>query len=378
MVTVEISSATTEPQEPVLGRDDAIRLEAISKRFGRVEAVKECNLSIPRGSFVSLLGPSGCGKTTLLRVIGGFERQDSGEVWVHGNRVNDLPPNKRNVNTIFQGYALFPHKTVSANVAFPLEIKRVPKAQRRERVREMLNLVRLDGMETRRASQLSGGQRQRVALARALAGRPEVLLLDEPLAALDLQLRKTMQLELRRIQQELGTTFLYVTHDQGEALTMSDRIVLMDGGCVMQEGTPRELYDRPRTVFASNFIGESNLLPGTIWKRTEAGLQVSVGDILVLAPDDPSFAAGDKVIVSIRPEQLIASNNGALGDCENQVAGVVVQQVFLGHLVRYHIELPTGTTLTIERNAALDEGWSTGTAVEVGWSQAAVNVLREQ
>ncbi len=253
-----------------VGEAPAIELEAICKRFGRVCAVEECTLTVPRGAFVSLLGPSGCGKTTLLRLIGGFERQDGGTIRVHGDVVDGLPPNKRNVNTVFQGYALFPHKTVFDNVAFPLEIKRVPKAERRERVREMLALVRLEGMEQRRAAQLSGGQKQRVALARALVGRPEVLLFDEPLAALDLKLRKTMQFELRRIQRELRTTFLYVTHDQSEALTMSDQIVLMDGGQVVQEGGPVDLYERPSSVFASSFIGETNLLAGEVaakWRR---------------------------------------------------------------------------------------------------------------
>ena len=359
------------------GEAPAIELEAICKKFGRVCAVEECTLSIPNGAFVSLLGPSGCGKTTLLRLIGGFESQDSGTIRVHGEVVNGLPPNQRNVNTVFQGYALFPHKTVFDNVAFPLEIKKVPKAERQERVREMLALVRLEGMEQRRAAQLSGGQKQRVALARALVGRPEVLLLDEPLAALDLKLRKTMQFELRRIQRELQTTFLYVTHDQGEALTMSDQIVLMDGGRVVQEGGPVDLYERPRSVFASSFIGETNLLGGEVVARNDSGLELRIGGLSVQAPDDAGFEVGDKVVASIRPERLTATSNGSISGIVNRTSGVVRQVVFLGHLVRFVVEIAPEVLLTVEQSAARDQTWPVGAQVELGWARDAVNVLPE-
>ena len=374
----KIAAALPVSEEPRIDdKAPAIALEGICKRFARVEAVKDCTLMIPRGSFVSLLGPSGCGKTTLLRLIGGFERQESGTIRVHGERVDGLPPNKRDVNTVFQGYALFPHKTVFDNVAFPLEIERVPKAERAERVREMLALVRLEGMEKRRAAQLSGGQRQRVALARALVGRPEVLLLDEPLAALDLKLRKAMQLELRRIQEELGTTFLYVTHDQGEALTMSDQIVLMDQGRIVQEGPPTDLYERPRTIFASDFIGEANLLDGRVVEKREAEVLVAVSDFMVIAPLRPDFDVGDRVVVSIRPERLNASLEGSLSDFENRVKGTVRRRVFLGHLIQFLIEVVPGVMLTVEQGAAQGAAWAEGTRVEVGWSKDDVNVLPE-
>ena len=355
----------------------AITLEGVCKTFTRVEAVKECDLSIPRGAFVSLLGPSGCGKTTLLRMIGGFERQDQGTIRVHGEVVDGLPPNKRNVNTVFQGYALFPHKTVFANIAFPLEIMKVPKRERKERVREMLALVHLEGMEDRRAGQLSGGQRQRVALARALVGRPDVLLLDEPLAALDLKLRKAMQMELRRIQRELNTTFLYVTHDQGEALSMSDRVVLMNEGLVVQQGAPVDLYERPRTVFASNFVGETNLMGGTVAESTPSGLRIAIGDFSVLTPAAPEFEIGGPAVVSVRPERLIAGNNGSLAGLDNRVSGTVRERVFLGHLVRLLVEVSPDVVLTVEQSAAAGTHWQVGDRVDVGWEKDAANVLRE-
>jgi spermidine/putrescine ABC transporter ATP-binding subunit len=355
----------------------AISLEGVSKRFGRVDAVRECTLSVPRGAFVSLLGPSGCGKTTLLRMIGGFEQQDSGTIRVHGEQVDFLPPNKRDVNTVFQGYALFPHKTVFENIAFPLEIARVPKAERRERVREMLSLVRLEAMEDRRASQLSGGQGQRVALARALVGRPAVLLLDEPLAALDLSLRKAMQLELRRIHEELGTTFLYVTHDQTEALTMSDRIVLMDGGEIVQHGPPDDVYDRPQTVFASSFLGEANLLSGQITHTDETKCVVAVGDFTVVAPATPELERGDSAVLCVRPERVTMSPNGSIPLLENRLTGTIKRRIFMGHLVRLLIEVSPGVVLTVERNAADADVDPVGSQVDVAWSKQAVVVLRE-
>src|SRR3954465_8062753 len=242
----------------------AISLEGGGKSFGSVVAVRETNLDIRDGEFFSMLGPSGCGKTTTLRMIAGFEIPDQGRILLRGGDVTKVPPNQRNVNTVFQHYALFPHMTVADNVSFGLELKKVPRGERRERVAEMLRVVELEGMEKRKPQQLSGGQQQRVALARALVNRPAALLLDEPLGALDVKLRKQMQLELKRIQHELGTTFVYVTHDQDEALAMSDRIAVMNHGKVEQLGSPREIYEQPRTAFVADFIGSPEPLPLTI------------------------------------------------------------------------------------------------------------------
>src|SRR6186713_589317 len=238
----------------------AISLEDVGKRFGDVVAVRETNVDIRDGEFFSMLGPSGCGKTTTLRMIAGFEVPDEGRVLLRGVDVTNTPPNQRNVNTVFQHYALFPHMSVLDNVSFGLELKRVPRGERRDRVAEMLRVVQLEGMEKRKPQQLSGGQQQRVALARALVNRPAALLLDEPLGALDVKLRRHMQRELKRIQAELGTTFVYVTHDQEEALAMSDRIAVMNGGRVEQLGSPREIYERPESPFVADFIGSLNTL----------------------------------------------------------------------------------------------------------------------
>src|SRR5919198_1378880 len=238
----------------------AIGLEGVSKRFGGVGAVDDVSLEIAEGEFFSLLGPSGCGKTTTLRMVAGFERPDDGRIVLQGNDVTTVPANKRPVNMVFQQYALFPHMSVYDNVAFGLKVKKVPRAEHLERVHDMLRVVSLEGLDKRRARQLSGGQQQRVALARALVNRPTALLLDEPLGALDVKLRKQMQLELKRIQHELGTTFVYVTHDQEEALAMSDRIAVMNRGRVEQLGTPREIYEHPQTPFVAEFIGMLNSL----------------------------------------------------------------------------------------------------------------------
>jgi spermidine/putrescine transport system ATP-binding protein len=244
--------------------DDVIELDAVTKYFGDFPAVREADFAIARGEFFAMLGPSGCGKTTTLKMIAGFEQPSAGRVLLEGNDVSRVPPHKRNVNTVFQQYALFPHMSVAENVAFGPRSKKVPRAEYTQRVAEMLDVVRLADFAKRKPSQLSGGQQQRVALARALVNYPSALLLDEPLAALDLKLREAMQLELKRIQREVGITFVFVTHDQGEALTMSDRIAVMNEGVVEQIGTPEEIYQRPASLFVAGFIGSANLLPGTI------------------------------------------------------------------------------------------------------------------
>src|SRR3954470_23061055 len=286
------------------GDGQAIVLDAVSKQFGDHAAVRDVNLSIRDGEFFSLLGPSGCGKTTTLRMIAGFVEPDEGRILLQGRDVTTVPPNKRPVNMVFQQYALFPHMSVYDNVAFGLTVKRVPRSEHRSRIEELLRVVSLEGYESRKPRQLSGGQQQRVALARALVNRPAALLLDEPLGALDVKLRKQMQLELKRIQHELGTTFVYVTHDQEEALAMSDRIAVMNRGQVEQLGTPREIYDHPRTAFVADFIGSLNALELTIDEL--------VGDYSVarLGDDDRVIAPaagrrpGDAVRVAVRPEHV--------------------------------------------------------------------------
>src|SRR5881397_3976468 len=273
----------------------AIALEDVGKRFGKVGAVQGVTLSIGEGEFFSLLGPSGCGKTTTLRMIAGFEVPDEGRIVLQGRDVKSVSPNRRPVNMVFQQYALFPHMSIYDNVAFGLKVKRVPKEEHRDRVHELLRVVSLEGMERRRPRQLSGGQQQRVALARALVNRPAALLLDEPLGALDVKLRKQMQLELKRIQHELGTTFVYVTHDQEEALAMSDRIAVMNRGQVEQTGDPREIYDRPRTAFVADFIGSLNaldltideLVGGYVVMRVGEGERVVVSAGSAMRPGDP-------------------------------------------------------------------------------------------
>jgi spermidine/putrescine transport system ATP-binding protein len=360
-----------DPELAANGRSPAIAVEGLTKRYGETLALDTCTLQIARGEFVSLLGPSGCGKTTLLRLIGGFVRPDGGTIRLLGSSVDGLPPNRRPVNTVFQGYALFPHRTVAQNVAFPLEVSGVPASERRLRVREALDLVRLPDIGERKPSELSGGQSQRVALARALVGRPGVLLLDEPLAALDLKLRQTMQLELRRIQEELGTTFLYVTHDQEEALTMSDRVFLMNAGRIVQDGAPREIYDRPATVFASSFVGEANLLEAAVVHGTPEATVVRAGAIELEGPPG-TMAAGTDVVVSVRPEAI---RLGAVAAGPNCFDATVRRLIFLGPLVRVVVELVPGTTLTLAVGRDQADGLVEGAAVDIGFPRSAVHIL---
>src|SRR5579875_3128718 len=285
----------------------AIELIQVAKAFNSgqdaVAAVDNVDLVVREGEFFSLLGPSGCGKTTTLRMIGGFEEPTDGTVLLHGKDVTNVPPNRRDVNMVFQHYALFPHMNVADNVAFGLERKGVAKSEVKQRVAEALELVELTGRERRRPRELSGGQQQRVALARALVNRPRALLLDEPLGALDLKLRQTMQMELKRIQREVGITFVYVTHDQSEALTMSDRIAVMNDGVIEQLGLPREIYEHPATRFVAGFIGTSNLLSGTVSRVVEgnAVIEVSADERIVVPVRDRPLAAGEEVELTVRP-----------------------------------------------------------------------------
>jgi len=326
-----------------------IRLVDLEKRFREVIAVDRINLRIEAGEFFSLLGPSGCGKTTTLRMIGGFEAPTGGSIELRGRDVTNDPPDRRPVNMVFQNYALFPHLNVGDNIAFGLRRKNIDKAQIRQRVHEALELVHLTGYEKRRPNQLSGGQQQRVALARALVNRPNVLLLDEPLGALDLKLRKALQIELKRVQAEVGITFVYVTHDQEEALTMSDRIAVMSHGKVEQLGTPEELYERPRTRFVADFIGTTNLLTGAVEAAdATAGtalVRLTGGDTCVVAGMD--MAIGRTVELSVRPESiLIKASNGAAPAGPDPIRGSVEQVAYLGGNVQYQVRTNGGLAIT--------------------------------
>jgi spermidine/putrescine transport system ATP-binding protein len=318
----------------------AIEMRDVVKRFGEVVAVDHVDMRIRDGEFFSMLGPSGCGKTTSLRMIAGFEYPTSGDICLNGQPIGNTPPFQRNVNTVFQSYALFPHLSVAQNVAFGLEMKKVPKADIARRVREALDMVRLSGFDERKPRQLSGGQQQRVALARALVNHPDVLLLDEPLGALDLKLRKEMQIELKGLQERVGITFIYVTHDQEEALTMSDRIAVMSGGRVLQIGSPTEIYERPNCRFVADFIGESNFLPGRVSEADAAHAVVTTPDGLVLRGQCPAaLQVGDQAMVSIRPEKARLTLREPDAGTANVFAVVVDRVSYIGSDTRIRVRL---------------------------------------
>jgi len=322
-----------------------IRIERVTKKFGDTVAVDDVTFEIPGGEFFSMLGPSGCGKTTTLRMIAGFEDPTAGRIILEGKDVSFVPPAKRNVNMVFQAYGLFPHMTVSQNVAFGLKVKKVVRAEIAERVQEALRTVRMDAFADRRPAHLSGGQQQRVALARALVNRPAALLLDEPLGALDLKLRKEMQLELRRIHATTGTTFVYVTHDQEEALTMSQRIAVMKDGLVQQVATPRELYEKPANAFVAGFIGTSNVInvqPGGV-RDGVAVMDLGDGD-RVCVPDVGSGAGPVKIIV--RPERMRVWGDPD-GERISRVRGTIAEVVYLGSMTQLIIDLKTGERVTV-------------------------------
>lgn len=331
-----------------------IRLEKVVKRFKETVAVDDVSITVEDGEFFSLLGPSGCGKTTTLRMIGGFEEPTSGRVFLGGDDVTDVPPYRRNVNTVFQSYALFPHLDVGENVAFGLKRRKLSPNEIEPRVTEMLRLVRMEGFEQRKVNQLSGGQQQRVALARALVNEPKVLLLDEPLGALDLKLRKEMQLELKRIQSDVGITFIYVTHDQDEAMTMSDRIAVMNAGKIEQIGSPEEVYELPATSFVASFLGASNLLHGEIQSidgdtasvRLTAGVVVSVPARRLAAPSGP-------VGVGVRPEKLQLLSTTETSPYPNVLEGRVVASSYTGISTSYQVLMDDGAVLVAyEQNVA--------------------------
>jgi len=351
----------------------AIRFEGVTKRFGEAVAVDNLNLEIEKGEFFSLLGPSGCGKTTTLRMVAGFEQPSEGRIYLDGEPVETVPPYKRNVNTVFQSYALFEHLNIEDNVAFGLKRRKIDKDEIRTRVAEALELVELRGREKSQPSELSGGQKQRVALARALVNRPSVLLLDEPLGALDLKLRKQMQVELKGIQREVEITFLYVTHDQEEALAMSDRIAVMEGGQVKQCSSPEDVYEHPTGPFVAGFIGVSNLLPGV---AENGGVRLSSGE---LCPADVpgDCAPGEQVQLSVRPEKIWTeeAEEGMVS-----IDGTVVERVYVGTSTQVIVELGSGVRLiALDQNfnrAQADDRWEIGDRLTVSWHPEHSLVLR--
>jgi spermidine/putrescine transport system ATP-binding protein len=360
-----------------------VGLYDVTKRFGDTVAVAGITIEIARGEFFSLLGPSGCGKTTSLRMIAGFEEPDAGNVVLAGRAITGVPPYKRNVNTVFQSYALFPHLTVFDNVAFGLRRKRIPRAEVRERVHRYLDLVQLHGYDDRRPSQLSGGQQQRVALARALVNEPSVLLLDEPLGALDLKLRKQMQLELMRIQREVGVTFIYVTHDQEEALVMSDRIAVMSNGHVEQIGFPEDIYERPATRFVAGFIGTSNIVEAEITGRAGDFLEVaaSPGDrLLVPAPAGRTLRPGDRIAFTVRPEKLrVAPVDSEVSAGLCTAAGTVVDVVYQGMSTQLVVRTDEGSTLVAFRQNTerVSDAGDPGSRARLVWNPEFNVVLSE-
>jgi len=353
-----------------------VSLVALTKRFGDFVAVDAIDLQIPPGGFFSLLGPSGCGKTTTLRMIGGFEQPTSGQVLLDGRDMAGTPPSKRPVNTVFQSYALFPHLRVFDNVAFGLRRQKVPRAEVRQRVGEALELVRLGPLAGRKPGQLSGGQQQRVALARALVVKPAVLLLDEPLGALDAKLRRELQLELKQLQNEVGITFAYVTHDQEEALTMSDRIAVLNEGRVEQAASPRELYEEPANAFVAEFLGVSNLMDAYVAGPSGPGVEIRLAEGVSLEGKRGKLDTRGPTKVVIRPERIVVEPAGAAGP--NRIAGMVTNVVYLGSGLKLSVHLAIGRTVTAFVANTDDDtatNWAPGTPVTCHLPSIALRVL---
>ena len=368
-----VTRATSSNGEPVYD----VEFRGVTKRFGQLTAVNAVDLQVRKGEFLSLLGPSGCGKTTSLRLIAGFEQPDEGEILIGGVDAVGIPPYRRDVNTVFQQYALFPHMSVLDNVAYGLKQRKVAKAERYARAREALELVQLTGRDKHRPSMLSGGQQQRVALARALVMNPRVLLLDEPLGALDLKLRKEMQIELKRIQNQVGITFIYVTHDQEEALSMSNRVAVMSNGVIEQIDEPRAIYDRPLTSFVADFIGDMNFLDGRVAEVADGSFAIDAGSGVVVRAHGDAVPGG-RVRVGIRPERMIAApgeGNGA----PNTAAAEVVTKMYLGDQIQIVATLANGANVVVrEQRASADPALDTidpGDRIAVSWDDGAPLLL---
>jgi spermidine/putrescine transport system ATP-binding protein len=374
-------SGPGQPATPA-GGEPTVRLERVSKHFGDLVAVRELDLDIGSGEFFTLLGPSGCGKTTTLRMVAGFEQPTAGRVLIDGADVAGLPSYKRPTNTVFQSYALFPHLSVGDNVAFGLRRKKVAKDEIKRRVAAELERVGLSGEINRRPNQLSGGQQQRVALARALVNLPKVLLLDEPLGALDLKLRKELQIELKGIQRDVGITFVYVTHDQEEALTMSDRIAVMSNGIVEQVETPENVYERPGTTFVAGFIGVSNLMPGTVTSASGGHGRIKLDTGLEVESRIDGIGAGERCHAVVRPEKLqISPAASGSGEGRPGVEGVVQSSVYLGTSTQIVVSLPGDVSMTVlvpnasEADRARLPGG--GAPVRLSWEPEHMHVVRE-
>jgi len=372
---LSITSSAEEAPSGHAERKATVEIDHVSKTFGDYLAVDDADFAIEEGEFFSMLGPSGCGKTTTLRMIAGFETPTAGAIRLQGQDVSRVPPHKRDVNTVFQHYGLFPHMNVTENIAYGPKAKKVTKDEIERRVAEMLEVVRLSDFATRRPGQLSGGQQQRVALARALVNYPKALLLDEPLGALDLKLRQSMQLELKRIQREVGITFIFVTHDQEEALTMSDRIAVMNEGRVEQIGTPREIYDHPASVFVAGFIGQANLWPVSVVARQGDRCEVDLGGTVVTSGcAHPDLRAGDRAVLMVRPERIAVSTDRPEGDV-GAVPAFVADLVFQGPVIRYDCRLDDGYPAVSHIAARRDDLPLVGDTVWISWTPEASVVL---
>ena len=351
----------------------SVRLSGVTKRFGDVLAVDDVNLEVADGEFFSLLGPSGCGKTTTLRMIAGFEFPTSGSLTIHGREMALNPPNERPVNTVFQSYALFPHMTIEENVGFGLKMKKVPSADIAQRVKRTLDMVQLSHRAAASPAQLSGGQQQRVALARALVNEPQVLLLDEPLGALDLKLRQAMQVELKDLQQRVGITFIYVTHDQDEALTMSDRIGVMNDGRLLQVGGPQDIYEHPRSRFVAGFIGEINLMPATA--ADKGSVKLLDGQVLTA---EHGVEPGHAVTVAIRPERFtLYRPDDPVPDSLSSMAGKVVRRMYHGDVFLYDVDTAEGLLAVKEENRPNVQIHDIDAQVVVSWSPSAATVIED-
>jgi spermidine/putrescine transport system ATP-binding protein len=360
----------------------SVRLDEVTKRFGDLEAVRHLSLDVERGEFFTLLGPSGCGKTTTLRMVAGFEEPTEGRVLLDGEDVTELPAFKRPTNTVFQSYALFPHLSVERNVAFGLERKGIGKEEVRRRVAEELERVGLEPEAKRKPRQLSGGQQQRVALARALVNRPAVLLLDEPLGALDLKLRKQLQIELKRIQRDVGITFVYVTHDQEEALTMSDRIAVMNRGVIEQVGGPETIYERPETTFVAGFIGVSNLMPGQVVSANGSRAELRLDAGVTVPAETRGASAGERVHAVVRPEKLeLHGRDARVPAGRASVEGTIESSLYLGTATQVVVRLGDGTAMTVlvpnTDEAERQRMPGAGAEVRLAWAGEHIHIVRE-
>jgi spermidine/putrescine transport system ATP-binding protein len=362
-------------------RKKMIELVGVTKQFGEMKAVNNIDLVVYEGEFMTFLGPSGCGKTTTLRMIAGFEEPTDGKIIIDKQDCDNVPPNLRNVNTVFQNYALFPHLSIRDNIAFGLNLKKLPKAEIDKKVDRMIKLIKLEEHIDKKPSQLSGGQKQRVAIARSLVNEPKVLLLDEPLGALDLKLRKEMQLELKHLQRELGITFIYVTHDQEEALTISDRIAIMNKGNIEQLGTAEEIYEEPKTKFAANFIGEINIITGIVEKQEPSQIIMNVHNTRITVYDSArKFEDNERACICVRPENMHFVDYLPDYDEEkyNTITAIYEEQIYIGNLRRHILHTPEGEVIKITRYARKEELYKRGDYVKVCWSKKRCILVKDE